>query len=228
MILVIDIARRRGAGQNRFFLCEAEPILCCLLGKCFRIGTPCNLASDVMPRTLKALFILAILGLSAYYMTVLYLAAHPKVSYAYRLYYLEMKTRFWNRNQTLAYIPGTRLDMVNDRPWILTRQGWSLPKDDGSGSEFAGKGGLLFTLHRVPGKMSLQAEVRVQTANTKLEFNVGEQWHDSISFTQVGPYNFIVPIPSGLFIADPLAANSISLRSNHPLRFQSMQLSHEE
>jgi hypothetical protein len=54
-----------------------------------------------MSRLLKAFIILTLLGLSAYYLAVLYLAAHPNVSYAYRLYYLEMKTRFWNRNQTL-------------------------------------------------------------------------------------------------------------------------------
>ena len=70
---------------------------------------------------LKALFILAILGLSAFYLAVLYLGAHPKVSYAYRLYYLDLKTRNWNRNQTLAYVPGTRMDMVVDRPDQLAR-----------------------------------------------------------------------------------------------------------
>ncbi|MGL4205955.1 MAG: hypothetical protein ACRCRW_07560, partial [Aeromonadaceae bacterium] len=69
---------------------------------------------------------------------------------------------------------------------------------------------------------------RVLQANTKLELSVGDKWHDSVTFAQTGPHRFIVPIPSGLFIADPVEANSVSLRSNHPLRFQSMQLSHEE
>ena len=181
-----------------------------------------------MSRKLKALFILAILGLSAYYLAVLYLAAHPKVSYAYRLYYLELATRNWNRNQTLAYIPGTRMDMVVDRPWILTRQGWSIPSEDGSGSLFSGKGGLLFTLHAVPGKMSFQAEVRVAKPDTHLEFSVADKWHEKVTFAKAGSYRFIVPVPEGLFIADPLAANRIDMTSNHPLRFQSMQLSHEE
>ena len=38
-----------------------------------------------MSRILKLFIILAVLGLSAYYLVVLYLAAHPNVSYAYRL-----------------------------------------------------------------------------------------------------------------------------------------------
>ena len=181
-----------------------------------------------MSRKLKALFILAILGLSAFYLAVLYLGAHPKVSYAYRLYYLDLKTRNWNRNQTLAYVPGTRMDMVVDRPWILTRKGWAIPAEGGSGSEFSGDGGLLFTLHAVPGKMSFQAEVKVPVADTTLEFSVADKWHEKVTFTKAGPYRFIIPIPDGLFIADPLVANSVTMRSNHPLRFQSMQLSHEE
>lgn len=181
-----------------------------------------------MSRTLKALIILAILGLSAYYLAVLYLATHPSVSYAYRLYYLEMKTRFWNRNQTLAYIPGTRFDMVNDRAWILSRQGWSLPKDDGTGSEFSGKGGLYFTLHKEPGKLRLEADVRNLKPNTRLSFSVGEQWHSELVLQQSGPHHLVVHLPAGLFIADPLQANYIAMTGSHPLRFQSLQLSHEE
>lgn len=53
-----------------------------------------------MSRTVKVLFLLALVGLSAFYLAVLQLARHPDVSYAYRLYYMELKTRFWNRNQT--------------------------------------------------------------------------------------------------------------------------------
>lgn len=181
-----------------------------------------------MSRILKLFIILAVLGLSAYYLVVLYLAAHPNVSYAYRLYYLEMKTRFWNRNQTLAYIPGTRFDFTQERPWILSRQGWTLPKDDGTGSEFSGKGGLYFTLHREPGKLRLEAEVRALSANTELTFSVGDRWHSQLLLPHPGAYRIEVPIPAGLFIADPLQANYMAMTGSHPVRFQSLQLSHEE
>lgn len=181
-----------------------------------------------MSRLLKAIIILTLLGLSAYYLAVLYLAAHPDVSYAYRLYYLEMKTRFWNRNQTLAYIPGTRFDFTKERPWILSRKGWSLPKDDGTGSEFSGQGGLYFTLHREPGPLRLEAEVRALKANTQLTFSVGEQWHSELTLPHIGAYRIQVPIPANLFIADPLQVNYIAMTGSHPVRFQSLQISHEE
>ena len=181
-----------------------------------------------MSRLLKAFIILTLLGLSAYYLAVLYLAAHPNVSYAYRLYYLEMKTRFWNRNQTLAYIPGTRFDFTKERPWILSRQGWSLPKDDGTGSVFLGQGGLYFTLHRGPGPLRLEAEVRALKANTQLTFSVGERWHSELTLPHKGAYRIQVPIPANLFIADPIQVNYIAMTGSHPVRFQSLQISHEE
>ena len=181
-----------------------------------------------MSRLLKAFIILTLLGLSAYYLAVLYLAAHPNVSYAYRLYYLEMKTRFWNRNQTLAYIPGTRFDFTKERPWILSRQGWSLPKYDGTGSEFLGQGGLYFTLHREPGPLRLEAEVRALKANTQLTFSVGERWHSELTLPHKGAYRIQVPIPANLFIADPIQVNYIAMTGSHPVRFQSLQISHEE
>lgn len=181
-----------------------------------------------MSRLLKAFIILTVLILSAYYLAVLYLAAHPNVSYAYRLYYLEMKTRFWNRNQTLAYIPGTRFDFTKERPWILSRQGWSLPKDDGTGSEFLGQGGLYFTLHREPGPLRLEAEVRALKANTQLTFSVGERWHSELTLPHKGAYRIQVPIPANLFIADPIQVNYIAMTGSHPVRFQSLQISHEE
>ena len=181
-----------------------------------------------MSRLLQAFIILTVLILSAYYLVVIYLAAHPNVSYAYRLYYLEMKTRFWNRNQTLAYIPGTRFDFTKERPWILSRQGWSLPKDDGTGSEFLGQGGLYFTLHREPGPLRLEAEVRALKANTQLTFSVGERWHSELTLPHKGAYRIQVPIPANLFIADPIQVNYIAMTGSHPVRFQSLQISHEE
>ena len=68
-----------------------------------------------MTRSVKFLFILTFLALSAFYLYVLYLAKHPDVSMAYRMYYLEKKTRIWDRNQSLAYIPGVLMDLTNER-----------------------------------------------------------------------------------------------------------------
>lgn len=181
-----------------------------------------------MQRKLKALFILAILALSAFYLAVLYQAAHPKVSMAYRMYYLEMKTKFWNRNQSLAYIPGTPIDLVKERAFYLTRQGWSKPNEDGSGSEFDGDGGLYFTLHRVPGKLRFEGQLTTPVDNVELTLSVGEAWSETLHVDKAGATRFAVELPSGLFVADPLTPNLISLHANHVLLFQSFKLSHVE
>jgi len=181
-----------------------------------------------MQRKLKALFVLAILALSAFYLAVLFLAAHPKVSMAYRMYYLEMKTKFWNRNQTLAYIPGTPIDLVIERSFYLTRQGWSKPKEDGSGSEFSGDGGLYFTLHRAPGKLRFEGQLSTPVDNVELSLSVGSAWTHRLRFDKAGATSFSVELPSGLFVADPLTPNLISLHASHALLFQSLKLSHAQ
>lgn len=177
-----------------------------------------------MSRTVKTLIILAILGLSAYYLAILYLAAHPKVSYAYRMYYLEFKTRFWNRNQTLAYIPGTKFEMTIDRAWILSREGWSLPKDDLTGTEFSGKGGLYFTLHRVPENFRLEANILTLKPDTKMTFSIGNEWKTEINIKDAGGHQILIPLPVKLLKADPIDANYIAMTGSSPVRFQAMQM----
>ncbi len=181
-----------------------------------------------MQRKLKALFILLILALSAFYLGVLYLAAHPNVSMAYRMYYLEMKTKFWSRNQTLAYIPGTPIDLVTERAFYLTRQGWSKPDKAGRGSEFSGEGGLYFTLHRVPGRLRFEGQLTTPVDGVELRVSVGTQWSETLHFDQAGANRFAVELPSGLLVADPLTPNLISLHASHALLFQSFMLSHLE
>ena len=180
-----------------------------------------------MSRTVKVLFLLALVGLSAFYLAVLKLARHPDVSYAYRLYYMELKTRFWNRNQTLAYVPGMRFDMVNDRAWILSRPGWTLPKDDGTGTEFTGKGGLYFTLHAVPAHLRMVADVRNMQADNTLTLRLGD-WSQTVHLQAKGPQRIIIGIPVTTLIADPLQANYIDMQSRSPIRFHAMTLDDNE
>ena len=58
-------------------------------------------------------FLTAIMALSGFYLYTLYLAAHPNVSLAYKLYYLEGKTRFWEHNSSMTYQPGNELNGKN-------------------------------------------------------------------------------------------------------------------
>lgn len=180
-----------------------------------------------MSRSLKFLFIIAFLGLSAFYLYVLYLAKHPSVSMAYRMYYLEQKTRIWDRNQTLGYIPGVVMDLTKYRqrcPY-LSREGWDIPHENGSGTDFSGKGGLYFTLHSLPGKLELIGNVSAAQANTTLSFSAGN-WQQSVHFDKAGAQSFQVEIPAGVFISDPEKTNFLSLNSNNPLIFQTIKMSH--
>jgi hypothetical protein len=185
-------------------------------------------SEPMMTRGVKFIFILTFLALSAFYLYVLYLAKHPDVSMAYRMYYLEKKTRIWNRNQTLAYIPGTLMDLTNERERCsyLSRDGWDIPEKDGSGSPFDGKGGLYFTLHRETGVLKFEGTFTTKTANTELSISVGDKWSQKLKFDKVGVQNFELTLPTGLFIADPMEPNYISLQSNHSLMFKTFKLSH--
>ncbi|TXH61731.1 MAG: hypothetical protein E6Q86_07925 [Tolumonas sp.] len=181
-----------------------------------------------MTRSVKFLFILTFLALSAFYLYVLYLAKHPDVSMAYRMYYLEKKTRIWDRNQSLAYIPGVLMDLTNERercPY-LSREGWDIPEKDGSGSLFSGAGGLYFTLHREPGVLKFEGTLTAKKADTELTIKVSDKFSKTVKFNDAGVQTFELTLPSGLFIADPAEANYLSLQSNNPIMFKSFKLSH--
>lgn len=180
-----------------------------------------------MTRSVKFIFILTFLGLSAFYLYVLYLAKHPDVSMAYRMYYLEKKIRIWDRNQSLAYIPGTLMNLTNERercPY-LSREGWEIPEKDGSGSAFAGTGGLYFTLHREPGPLKFEGTMTTNIADMELIISVGDKWSQTVKFDKAGAQKFEVSLPAGLFIADPMEPNYLSLQSNHPIMFKTFKLS---
>ncbi|WP_152536732.1 hypothetical protein [Tolumonas lignilytica] len=147
---------------------------------------------------------------------------------AYRMYYLDKKTHIWDRNQTLAYIPGSLMDLTNERercPY-LSREGWDIPEVDGSGSPFSGKGGLYFTLHREPGVLKFEGTLTTQEAKTDLTISVGKTWSQTVKFDKAGSQQFVITLPAGLFIADPTEANYLSLQSNHSIKFKTFKLSH--
>lgn len=178
-----------------------------------------------MSRMMKLAMVALVLLLSGYYLTVLYLAAHPKVSLAYRYYYLDLKTRFWSRYQTLAYVPGTPLDLVVDRAPYLTREGWDLPDETGKGSPLNGPGGLYFILHRVDGPLRLAGTLTVPVAGCTLTVGQGD-WQQTIKFDVAGPNTFAVTVPAEGLVADPEHPNLVTLTPCEPLFFQSLIMTH--
>lgn len=175
-----------------------------------------------MARRVKFLFVLLFLALSCFYLYVLYLSTKPQVSMTYKMYYLEQKTHFWNRNQTLAYIPGTEMNLIpyRDRCFYLSREGWDLPEKDKSGTLFSGDGGLYFTLHSVPGALHLVAKFTALTDNTELTVSI-KDWSSTVNIAKAGPQTVTIDIPADIFVADPDTPNYVHLHSNHTMKFQS-------
>jgi len=174
-----------------------------------------------MSRMMKVAMMALLLALSGYYLAVLYLAAHPKVSLAYRYYYLELKTHFWSRYQTLAYVPGALMDLVVERVPYLTRAGWGLPDESGKGSLLSGPGGLYFTLHKVEGPLRLSGSLTVPVAGCTLTLGQG-RWQQTVKFAEAGPQSFAVIIPSEGLVADPAQPNLVTIDPCQPLYFQSL------
>ncbi|GAA4501215.1 hypothetical protein [Pseudaeromonas paramecii] len=170
---------------------------------------------------MKVAMLALLLALSGYYLAVLYLAAHPKVSLAYRYYYLELKTRFWSRYQTLAYVPGAPMDLVVERVPFLTREGWHIPDETGKGSLLSEPGGLYFILHKVDGPLRLSGTLTVPVAGCTLTVGQG-RWQETVKFAEAGSQSFAVLIPSDGLVADPDQPNLVTLSPCEPLYFQSL------
>lgn len=103
-------------------------------------------------------FLAAILALSGFYLYTLYLAAHPNVSLAYKLYYTEGKTRFWEHNSSMTYQPGNELNLTKPSRF-LSSEGWA-KKPSEQGTELSGQGGLYFVLPKQqaqPEQLTIQA-----------------------------------------------------------------------
>jgi hypothetical protein len=84
-----------------------------------------------MKRFEKHLSIIAILILGSFYLYGFWLSAHPNVSLAYRLYFIEQKLLRWSKPGILDFNPGATLDFrvpVANRSLV----GWEPPSNTGT------------------------------------------------------------------------------------------------
>ena len=100
------------------------------------------------------LFIVCCL-LASFYLSVIYLAFHPNVSFLYRAYYIDRDLKYWNHGEGIRYTLGQTLDFSQRLPY-LSREGWSSPETQGTWSEGAA-GRLLLEL----GQIGRPTEIRV-------------------------------------------------------------------
>jgi hypothetical protein len=90
---------------------------------------------------LRPLLFIACGALAASYLSIAYLALHPKVSFLYRAYYIDRDLKYWNHGKGLHYTLGQTLHFDQPLPY-LSREGWSSSETDGTWSE--GPSGKLF------------------------------------------------------------------------------------
>jgi hypothetical protein len=73
--------------------------------------------------TRRRLLLAAAAALLAVHLAALWLAAHPRVSRLYRLYYIEHELPDWNHGRGPAVEPGQVIDFRRPQP-LLSRRGW--------------------------------------------------------------------------------------------------------
>jgi hypothetical protein len=72
--------------------------------------------------------------LSCFYLHVVYLVLHPKVTEPYRLYYIDKKLLNWSNGAGLLYRVGDVIDFSKPVPY-LSRKGWSVAESWGTWSQ---------------------------------------------------------------------------------------------
>ena len=160
-------------------------------------------------------FLAAILALSGFYLYTLYLAAHPNVSLAYKLYYLEGKTRFWEHNSSMTK-PSR----------FLSSEGWA-KKPSEQGTELSGQGGLYFVLPKQqaqPEQLTIQARINSPQAGTLLKVALGHDFTTTVKLAKAGINEIRLNLPGDSLTADPKHPNFLALSAPTPLNVQSVRL----
>jgi len=170
-------------------------------------------------------FLTAIMALSGFYLYTLYLAAHPNVSLAYKLYYLEGKTRFWEHNSSMTYQPGNELNLTRPSRF-LSSAGWAT-KPSTKGTELSGQGGLYFVLPKQqaqPEQLTIQARVNSPQAGTLLKVARGHDFTTTVRLAKAGINEIRLNLPGDSLTSDPKRPNFLALSAPTPLNVQSVRL----
>ena len=146
----------------------------------------------------------------------------PKVSTMYENDYIRKNLRNYNVNQTQIYIPGTAFDMTFERAWILSRDGWSIPESNGSGTVFSGKGSLVFGLYYVPDSLTMRADIAVsEPAVLKVKSGGTER---VLKFPEKGHYLLETDLDHSDMTNDYNALNHVYLESDKSIIFYRLSL----
>lgn len=161
-----------------------------------------------------------ILAIGCYYLYVLGLNARRDVSDSFRYYYLDKQVRFWNKYQSMYVVPGRVYDVTVERPYFLAKPGFSAPASDGSGMTFAGRGGLIFKLYRVPEQLWLRLRLATDSGDTLITLGGKAK----AFLADPGGYELYLPVDPKLLRAGPAAVNRVPLSASLPVRVRALGL----
>lgn len=168
----------------------------------------------------RAVFASAILALSGFYLYTLYLAVHPQVSLAYRYYYMEGKTKFWEYNSDLVY-HGNELDLSSPSRF-LSREGWD-GKPGEHGTRLQGDGGLYFVLPKKPETLTVLAKVDNPKAGTLIKIALHD-WSTTVKLAKQGLNEIRLDLPGDHLSIDPKQPNYLAISTPEPLNVQTVQM----
>ncbi|MGL5031544.1 MAG: hypothetical protein ACRC8Q_13930 [Aeromonas sp.] len=170
-------------------------------------------------------FLTAILALSGFYLYTLYLATHPNVSLAYKLYYLEGKTRFWEHNSSMTYQPGNELNLTKPSRF-LSIEGWA-KKPSAQGTLLTGNGGLYFVLptqSESPKQLTVHARVHSPEAGALLNVALGPDVTTTIKLAKAGMNEIRLNMPGDSLTFGPKHLNFLALSAPTPINVESVKL----
>ena len=164
--------------------------------------------------------LIVILTMGLYYVYVLDLNRHRKVSDSYRYYYLDKKLRFWNKYQSMYVIPGHVYDTTIERPYFLEKSGVSAPESDGSGMNFSDSTALIFKMYKNPDRLYVYFRLKSEMGHTMI--TVGS--HSTAYLDEPGSYEIYIPVEPEFIDDNPGTVNRVPVSTSLPVSIYALAI----
>ncbi|HIF9057307.1 TPA: riboflavin synthase subunit alpha [Photobacterium damselae] len=174
--------------------------------------------------SIRLILLTLIAVLSCYYLWVLYKAATPNVSIAYKTYYIKQQNLYWDiDNPDLSLSIPKRLKVEQNLPF-LSRQGWSKDVIDHA-RQLESQGGLYFTVNQAI-EQPIELTIDLTTPVTQSIDITVNQWHGTLQPSISQPNHLTTIIPTTAFLA-PKAVQQLTVLNSKPLSVQQITLESE-
>ncbi len=164
---------------------------------------------------LRTIIFIGIVSLAIYYLWVLTLYKKTDVSDAFRSYYLDKTSRFYEWSQDQYIIPGRIWNTFWERPSFLSRGELEAPDSSGLGMLLKGPTHLRFKLHQTPPKMFLKLRVHAPKG-ASVTLGAKEELLKSEIVTP-GVHDISFPVTEKLISGVPGKLEDLELKTDRPV-----------